>query len=60
MTKQQIQSLSGEALKAIVKSTNPAGDLWMQRAWARDELERRRRIGRIEFKSAGATRKREG
>jgi hypothetical protein len=59
MTKRQVQSLNSEALKAIVNSTNPAGDLWMQRSWARDELERRRQqIGRIEFKSAGVQRQR--
>jgi hypothetical protein len=59
MSQKQIQSLASEALKAIVNSTNPAGDLWTQRTWAREELERRRRqIGRIEFESAGKTRKR--
>jgi hypothetical protein len=55
MTQKQIRSLASETLKAIVNSTNPAGDLWMQRTWARHELEhRRQQIGRISFKSAGA------
>ncbi len=58
MTREQIQSLRSEELKAIVNSTNPAGELWMQHTWAKDELERRQQLGRVEFKSAGATRKR--
>jgi hypothetical protein len=53
MTKDQIVSLPSETLRAITRSTNPAGvyclesssaewvTYWLQLIWARDELARR-------------------
>jgi hypothetical protein len=57
----EIQNLSSETLKALIASTNPFGASQKEASLAHQELERRRtQIGRIEFKSAGATRKLEG
>jgi hypothetical protein len=41
LTKTQIIALPTEDLRAIVRSTNPDGDLKIELSWARDELERR-------------------
>lgn len=42
MTKQQILGLDTPSLRAIVRSTNPAGRFWLEMIWARDELARRK------------------
>jgi hypothetical protein len=53
----EIRNLPSETLKALIASTNPFGACQKEASLARQELERRRRvIGRIEFKSAGAVR----
>jgi hypothetical protein len=42
MTIEQIQTLPIRELRAIVRSTNPAGKFWLEMTWARDELARRK------------------
>lgn len=42
MTIQAIKALPTRDLLAIVRSTNPAGRLWLEYAAARDELARRK------------------
>ena len=54
----EIQNLPSETLKALIASTNPFGAYQAEARLAREELARRRtQIGRIQFKSAGSTRK---
>lgn len=41
MTKEQIQTLSDEQVRAIVASTSPTGSKWIELCLARNELARR-------------------
>lgn len=41
MTKEQIQILPTNGLRAIVASTSPTGSKWVELCWARNELVRR-------------------
>lgn len=41
LSREQIRSLPSDDLRAIVRSTNPAGSLWVELVAARSELERR-------------------
>lgn len=42
LTQAQIQGLANDQLSAIDRSTNPSGRYWMQLAWARTEMARRK------------------
>lgn len=41
MTKDQINALSSDQLRAIIRTTKADGSFWQQLSWARDEMERR-------------------
>jgi hypothetical protein len=43
MTKEQVQTLPTNELRAILRSTNPAGKFWLEMVWASDEMDRRSR-----------------